>query len=107
MLRLYHMNLLQRMEETSYILSLVHQQRTGMQQGEPDAVHSPVSTIQPRFVDLASTPAAITPIRDLSIPSARSPDDSSRTSRPRTIEESGSLSEDEATQGAPKRQRRN
>lgn len=105
MLRLYHMNLLQRMEETSYILGIVHQQR--MQEGEPDAVQSPVSTIQPQYVDLASPSAAITPIRDLSIPSSRRPDDSSRTSRPRTVEVSGSLSEDEDAQGDSKRQRRN
>jgi hypothetical protein len=84
------MNLLQRMEETSFILNLVHQQqRQEHSSSEPVTV---LSLQQPRLVVPPSPSAAITPIRFLSIPTPGSQDGSSIPRRPRPPDLNGGTS---------------
>jgi hypothetical protein len=113
MLRLYHMNLLQRMEETSFILNLVHQQQRHELGTEPEPV---LSMQHSRLVDPPSPSAAITPIRFLSIPTPGSQDGSTaRRPRPlevgssRPIEDDDDVEDDNANvhNSSIKRQRRN
>jgi hypothetical protein len=107
------MNLLQRMEETSFILNLVHQQQRHEYSTEPEPV---LSMQNPRLVDPLSPSAAVTPIRFLSIPTPGSQDGSTaRRPRPlevgssRPIEDDDEEDDNNANVHSPsiKRQRRN